>query len=213
MSDYQLLRRVSSGMLSRQESVEGGLFHAKYEPKEVLGQWVGREESMTVLWTLVDPLPSSLLPSPCLLLCSVLHALFSAPFSTPSSLLPPPCLLLCSLLHAFFSAPFSTPSSLLPPPCLLPCSPTSPPPSPFLLQRPLKHSEKMHLTRYRSGVCCQNHRQVSGWGHHRINHDREEGAWLPPTTQAHQWVDGVNTCLWSVFGKDWSDWSMCFKCV
>ena len=38
MSANQLLRRVSSGMLSRQESVEGGLFHAKYEPKEVLGQ-------------------------------------------------------------------------------------------------------------------------------------------------------------------------------
>ena len=161
MSDYQLLRRVSSGMLSRQESVEGGLFHAKYEPKEVLGQWVGREKSMTVLWTLVDSLPPSLFP---------------APPSVPSPLLPPPCPLLCSLLHALSFAPFSIPS------------PTSSPPSPFLLQRPLKHSEKMHLTWYRSGVCCQDYRQVSGRGHHRINHDREEGAGLPPATQAYQWV-------------------------
>ena len=40
MSDSHLLRRSSSGMLRREESVlqEGG-FHAKYEPKEVLGRW------------------------------------------------------------------------------------------------------------------------------------------------------------------------------
>ena len=124
MSDYQLLRRVSSGMLSRQESVEGGLFHAKYEPKEVLGQWVGREKSMTVLWTLVDPLPPSLfpappsmpsplLPPPCPLLCSPLHTL---------SFAPPPCPLLCSPLHVLSFAPPSMPSPLLPPLCPLLCS-------------------------------------------------------------------------------------------